>query len=145
MKDFFSQNQQGLTLVEVVVATLLLSIGILTALTLLSTGVTVNAINRDKVRAMNIAEQYMEIWKYRDLSSPDPDFRFPGYIDISYVSTGDSYPKTEDNYNIKVIFNPASDPSPDPASLVTVKINVSWDRNGTKEVSLVTVRQFDRN
>ncbi len=145
MKDFFRQDQQGLTLVEVVVATLLLSIGILTALTLLSTGITVNAINRDKVKAMNIAEQYMEIWKYRDLSSPDPDFGFPGYSDISGVSSGDAYSKNEGNYEVEAIFNPASDPPPDPATLVTVKIKVSWTQNGTKEASLVTVRQFDRN
>ena len=145
MKSFFRQNEKGLTLVEVVVATLLLSIGILTALTLLSTGITVNAINRDKVKAMNIAEQHMEIWKYRDLSQPDPDFGYSGYGVITDISNDDTYYETDGDYNVEVILNPSSDLPPDPDTLVTLKINVSWTQNGTKEVSLVTVRQFDRN
>ena len=143
MNKYIQQNEKGLTLVEVVVATLLLSIGILTALTLLSTGITVNAINRDKTKAMNIAEQYMEMWKYRDLTDMS-DIGHSGYSTTN-PPDDDQYPFTEGKYDVKVILNPASEPPPDPTKFVTVQVNVSWQQSGPKDVEMVTVRQFERN
>ncbi len=56
------QREDGLSLVEVVVATLLLGLSILTSITILATGMTVNNISRDKSMGLNLAEERMEYW-----------------------------------------------------------------------------------
>ena len=57
------QEESGLTMVEVVVSMLLLSIAILTSLTILATGMLANDLSRDKSVALSLAEQEIEQWK----------------------------------------------------------------------------------
>lgn len=57
------QEESGLTMVEVVVSMLLLSVAILTSFTILATGMLTNDITRDKSAALSLAEQEIEYWK----------------------------------------------------------------------------------
>ncbi|MHB9094398.1 MAG: type IV pilus modification PilV family protein [Eubacteriales bacterium] len=146
------RDECGLTLVEVVVSMLLLSIGILTSVTMLAAGTTVNDINRDKTYALNLAEERMEYWKYRDISS---------LVEGTTLQPSDSQPSSYrwGGKDFKVLIKAA--PCQSYSSLVQVEVVVSWqddNRKGRQEstgqgevaartgverkVRLVTLRPF---
>lgn len=132
------KDERGLTLVEVVVAMLLLSIGILTSVTLLAAGIKVNDINRDRSLALNLAEQRMEYWKYRDLASVSRGIS-PAALEEYDTKRGSV------EFHIGVTATPVSQ-----SGLVKLEVVVSWpahNNNGgddttARTVSLVTLRPF---
>ena len=106
------QEESGLTLVEVVVSMLLLSISIVTALTLLATGVTVNDVNRDRAFALNLAEERMEYWKHSSISANSADLEVPG----THIYKNGNKP-----FEVSVTASPASD-----VMLTKLEVVVSW-------------------
>ena len=129
------QEESGLTLVEVVVATLLLAIGILGALTILTTGITVNDINRDRTYALNLAEARMEYWKSANLANNGCPIPIPQDMIKELENNPDS-----DNakFSILVTASPTGNDK-----LVQITVKVSWqDKNKpSREVKLVMIKR----
>jgi|GEM_PF-2998611 len=121
------RDENGLTLVEIVVALLLLSVGILTALALLGTGMRVNDVSRDRGQALNFAEQKMEEWKY--INNIDT---FPNLLESNV-------PDPLDN---RFRANVSKEPLAGKPNLVKIKVQVFWtdSQNITRTVHLESLR-----
>lgn len=121
------QEESGLTLVEVVVSMLLLSISIVTALTLLATGVTVNDVNRDRAFALNLAEARMEYWKQIPLTNLST-LEQPGGTTV--------YQNAYKPFDVLVTASPikVSEAAGDDtvSELVKLEVVVSWKQNYKK-------------
>jgi type II secretory pathway pseudopilin PulG len=132
------KNESGLTLVEVVVATLLLGMGILTAVTVLTTGMKYNNLNRDKAVAIGLAQDKMEEWKFKDLAVVSSDITIPP--DAPGVLENNSNAATE-NYVIYGLTVTGSY-TDEGQKLVKISIEVNWRSNSgaVRKVVLETVR-----
>lgn len=131
-------GESGLTLVEVVVATLLLGLGILTALTVLTTGMKYNNINRDKAVAVNLAQNKMEEWKFKDIT---PDIaKITSSPSAPGVLENNSAALTENHINFGLIVTGIY--ANDTNTLVKINVEVNWrsDMGAPGKVVLETVR-----
>lgn len=147
MKRFW-REENGLTLVEVVVATLLLAIGILGALTILTTGITVNDVNHNRTYALSLAEARMEYWKYANLADNRCPIPVPedGYeldnqdYDLNYQPIGkDSQVPEGKKVTVTVTALPDEN-----NGMVQIAVNVDYTQKKVKRnVRLAVVRMIE--
>lgn len=118
------QDESGVTLVEVVVSMLLLSIAVLTSLTILATGILANDISRDKGVALNLAEREIEKWK-----------QVPG----NSLTEG-----TLDEYTAKLNGEVANDPSTMNTDSLKVKVTAAQYRDfpGLVQITVEVTRHY---
>lgn len=120
------QNQQGLTLVEVLVATTILSMVVLAVANVLITGRLANYSAKQKSVAINLAQGKMEEILAQEITSPQPpqagSFNdMPGYKYTYYI----------EDYKI------------DANSFWAIHVTVYYDHNGKpqNEASLFTLKR----
>ncbi|MFO7877787.1 MAG: prepilin-type N-terminal cleavage/methylation domain-containing protein [Desulfovermiculus sp.] len=113
-------NSNGFTLIEVLISMVILVIGILSVMTMLSTAAKGNAEARKMVRALNVAEERMEVFLNNGACSCGTE---PDWIEDCTPDTTSITPPDGTSY---------------------CKVTVSWKSFGKqKEVFLETLRSDD--
>lgn len=104
------RDERGFTLVEVLVSIVLLSLGILTAITLLNVGVNLNDQSNEKTEALKLAGELIDQYKHKSVS------------DTGTLMPESSYTRGGKVYKAIVTADQDPDNNIDQGVLITVKV-----------------------
>ncbi len=147
MKLSKGKNQSGFTLVEVLIALVLFSIGILAVNAMQITSIGGNTKARRYTEAVNYASSQMEALlalEYGDSLLIDDDDNGVGGLDVKSGADG-TLPDDEQPEHYNIVWNIADDfPQTSTTandSVKTIRVTVSWQEGiGTKSVSLTNIK-----
>lgn len=146
--DRYFNNENGLTLIEILASIVILSIIVVTFLTFFINSARTTNVSADVIDASYLAQKEMEKFYHYSITTDyeamvddlidDPDF------DSSINGTEHQFIKREQGYRIEIRTNQAYDQSGNPISdLYQLLIRIYDDQSGTKKAQVETKLLFD--
>ena len=136
MTKFFKQ-QTGFLMLEVVIATLIITVALVAAVGILMTSTQANSNAAEYTVAASLAQKQLELLKTKDPGNYWSKLELSSPSEISWQDNNEAIPLKVNNvsYNVKTIASSC----PENSNLVQVTVTVIWNNTGSRPESNVQI------